>query len=186
MSFIIAQIFGLVGLVFTITANYQNKKNRVLVFQILANILCFLQYLLLSALAAASSFLVAVIRCIIFYAFDKKKKNKSKLVLVLFSILIIILGFFSYKDLFSLIPIVTAVFYTYGVWQDDLKKFRKIAFVVPVTWIVYNVHVGAYVGVFLTIIEALATLIAIIKLDIKKENFNKKTKLLMGKVLTEK
>ena len=66
-----------------------------------------------------------------------------------------------------MIPIITAVFYTYGVWQDDLKKFRIIAFIVPLTWIVYNIHVEAYVGVLLTIIEAVATLVAIIKLDIK-------------------
>lgn len=171
MSFIVAQVFGLIGLAFTITANYQNKKNRLLIFQILSNLLCFIQYLLLNALAAAGSFLVAVLRCCIFYVFDKKGKNRSKLVLVLFSILIVILGFLSYQDLFSLIPIVTAVFYTYGVWQDDLKKFRIIAFIVPVTWIVYNIHVEAYVGVVLTIIEALATLVAIIKLDIKKKTY---------------
>lgn len=169
MNFIIAQAFGLAGLVCTITANYQNKKDKLLIFQILANLLCFIQYVLLNALAAASSFFVAINRCLIFYGFDKKGKNKSKLVLVFFSILIVILGLLSYKDLFSLIPIITAIFYTYGVWQDDLKKFRIIAFVVPITWIIYNVHVGAYVGVILTIIEAAATLVAIIKMDIKKE-----------------
>lgn len=185
MSFIIAQIFGLTGLLFTIVANYQNKKNRVLIFQIVANLLCFIQYLLLNALAAASTYLVAVIRCSVFYTFDKKGKKRSSLVFVFFSILIIILGILSYKDLFSLIPIITAIFYTYGVWQDDLKNFRIIAFIVPVVWIVYNLHVGAYVGIILTTIEALATLVAIIKLDIKKQNQKEKNKLLLGNVLVE-
>lgn len=169
MSFIIAQAFGVAGLISTITANYQNKKDRILIFQIIANLLCFIQYVLLNALAGASTFFVAIIRCIIFYMFNRKGKEKSTFVLVFFSILIVILGVLSYKDIFSLIPIITAVIYTYGVWQDNLKRFRIIAFIVPLTWIVYNLHVGAFVGVLLTIIEATATLVAIIKLDIKKE-----------------
>lgn len=185
MNFIVAQIFGLSGLVFTIVANYQNKKNKVLIFQILANSLCIVQYLLLNALAAASTYLVAVIRCSVFYIFDKKRREKSNFVLIFFAILILILGFLSYKDLFSVIPTVTAIIFTYGVWQDDLKKFRKIAFFVPVVWIVYNLHVGAYVGVVLTTIEALATLVAIIKLDIKKEKYEENTKLLMEKMFVE-
>lgn len=169
MSFIIAQIIGIVGLLFTIISNYQNKKKNVLIFQILANILCFFQYVLLNALAAASSFFVAIIRCIVFYIYDKKQKNKSKIVLLLFSILIVLLGLLSYTDSFSIIPTITAIIYTYGAWQDDLKIFRMIAFIVPVTWIGYNIYVGAYVGVLLTIIEAIATLAAIIKLDIRKQ-----------------
>ena len=93
------------------------------------------------------------------------------------------MGVISFKDWFSLLPIISAVIYTYGVWQDDLKNFRIIAFAVPVTWIAYNIHVGSYVGAVLSIIEAAATLVAIIKLDIKKEKYEEKTKLLMGNVL---
>lgn len=185
MSFIVAQIFGLTGLAFTIIANYQNKKSKILIFQILANTLCFVQYVLLSALAAASTYFVAVIRSLVFYDFDKREKKKSKLILLLFFILILILGMCSYKDLFSFIPLITALFFTYGVWQDNLKIFRIIAFLVPVAWIAYNIHVGAYIGVVLTIIEALATLFAIIKIDIKKEKNEGKTKLLMENFLVE-
>lgn len=170
MRIIVAQIIGFIGLICTITSIQQNKKNKVLIFQILANLLYFLQYFLLGALAGASISFLAIFRCYMFYQYDKNKKNKSLLILIIFVLLIILFGICSYDDIFSLIPIITAIMYSYGVWQNNLKRFRIIALIVPMCWFIYNIYVSAYIGMIATILEFISALVAIIRLDILKIN----------------
>lgn len=176
MEFIVPQGIGLIGLIFMITANYQKSKNRVLVFQILASLMFFIQYILLNAFTAGITFLVAIFRSFVFYYYDKKGKEKSVITFIIFASFMLILGVISYDDIFSIIPIISGIIYTYGIWQDDLRVFRKIAFIDPITWIIYNLHVGAYVGVMLSIIESSATLVAIIELDINKQRLKPENK----------
>lgn len=169
MKIIIAQLIGGFGLINTILSNHQIKKDKVLIFQILANFLYCLQYILLKAFSAATMVFIGIIRCIIFYYYDKKQKKKSVLVLLVFFVIILISGILCYDDIFCLIPIIASMLYAYGVWQDNMKIFRIIALIMPFAWIIYNTHVCAYIGVISGVIEAFFTIGAIIKLDIKKE-----------------
>lgn len=167
--FYLAQVIGFVGLICTAVSVQQTKKNQVLIYQVLANFLYFLQYFFLNAISAAGVSFLAIFRCIVFYNYEKRKINKSIISLIIFEMLAIILGIYSYVGILSLIPITTCIMYTYATWQDNLKIFRIIAFIVPVLFTIYNIYVGAYIGIISTIIELIAALIAIIKLDILKK-----------------
>ena len=169
MKIIIAQIIGFIALAFTCISIQQNKKIKVIIYQIVANFLYFLQYFFLNALSGAGISFLGLIRYIVYYQYEKNNKKKSVLVLLIFSTISIIIGFFTYNGLISLLPPITAVMYTYGTWQNNLKRFRVIAVIVPVCWFIYNFFVGAYVGLISTFIEFTSAVIAIYRLDFKKK-----------------
>ena len=172
MKLIIAQIVGFIALAYTCVSFQQNKKTRVLVYQIIANFLYFLQYFFLDALSGACISFLGLIRYIVYYQYEKNNKKKSLFVLFIFSTISIIIGVFTYNGIISLLPPITALMYTYGTWQNNLKKFRIIAVIVPVCWFVYNFFVGAYVGMISTTIEFISAVIAIYRLDIRKREKN--------------
>ena len=58
----IAQIFGLIGLIFTILSYQNTKKDKFLIGQILSNATFTIQYLLLGAYSAVVSIIIALLR----------------------------------------------------------------------------------------------------------------------------
>lgn len=166
---IIAQIFGIVGLIFVFISIQNNNKNKILFFQILANLFYGLQYLFLRALSAALMCFSSLIRCVIFEKYSKRRKGIPFFVLLFFVLLNIILGIVSFINIYNIIPVIISILYTYGIWQNNLKLFRIISVVVAIAWSFYNYFVGAYVALFGTFFELLSALIAIYRFDISKK-----------------
>ena len=76
MMLIIAQIVGFIALVYTCVSIQQNKKIRVLVYQMIANFLYFLQYVFLDALSGACTSFLGLMRYIVYYQYKKNNKEK--------------------------------------------------------------------------------------------------------------
>lgn len=168
MNIILAQIIGLIGLVCSSLAVNQGKKDKILAFQLLANALYFFEYLLLDATSAGLICFLAVFRCFTFYKLDQNDK-RSVSALVIFEVLALIIGIFTYNGLISLLPIIIFILYTYATWQNNLKLFRIVAFIVPICWVIYNLRVLAYVSAISSFIEMISAIIAIYRFDIKKK-----------------
>lgn len=170
MNFLIAQLMGLVGLIYSIVSMYKEDRRTVLILVTITNSFYLLQYSLLGAISGIIITLIAVIRGIIFYHYDKQNKNTPLFILLILIVLLTILSYFNYKDLYSLLTLFAGISYTYGVWQNNLKIFRITALIAPICFIIYNIHVLAYAGSFAPLVEAIMALIAIIKIDVLKSN----------------
>ncbi|MBR3281489.1 MAG: YgjV family protein [Clostridia bacterium] len=166
---IISQVFGAFGLIGTVIGDNQKKKLTVLLAFIFANIMYALQYVFLYAWPGMIICIIAIIRSIVYYQFEKNNKPKSLFVLILFLLIGIISGGLSYQDIFSTIPLLSTLAFTWALWQSDLRKFRVVALIEPIAFFFYDLHVGAYVGMIVTALEFVGALIAIIRLDIIKK-----------------
>ena len=169
---VLAQIFGIIGLIFLVISIQNNKKKIVLLFQIVSNMFYGLQYIVLNSLSAGMMSFISLIRCIIYYLYNRNNKIIPKNILILFIIIIISTLLFTYNGLFSIIPILATILYTYGTWTDNLKLFRYIAIIAAILWIVFNFYVGAYVAFIGSIFELLSGLLAIYRFDIRKVDIN--------------
>lgn len=166
---IVAQLFGLFALItWNVSVQLKDKK-RVMAYQTIANFSYGLQYIFLGAITAGLMNFISVVRCFLLFEQEKKKEKPSKKMFYIFSLIIIIIGFLTYKDITSLIPVLISLLYTYSVFQSDMKVFRIIFFIGGICWLSYNILVGAYVSVFGNVIEILSGLTAIIRYDIKKK-----------------
>jgi len=168
----LAHFFGILGLIFLVISIQNNKKKIVLLFQIFANIFYGLQYIVLNSLSAGMMSFISLIRCIVYYLYNIKNKKIPKNILILFIIIIMSTLLLTYNGLFSIIPIVATILYTYGTWTDNLKLFRYSAIIVTILWIIFNFYVGAYVSFIGSIFELLSVILAVYRFDIRKVDKN--------------
>ncbi len=163
MSFMIAQICGAITLILTVISVQFKTKEKILIFQIIANIVVALQYFLLNALTGGVVAIINTIRCIVFYYYKKKDKKPSIIFLAIFVAIAIISGIATWQNIYSIIPIIAAIVFTYGLWQDNVKITKICTAVTSGNWVIYNFVVKAYVGAIQSIAEFASAIIAIIR-----------------------
>lgn len=165
-KFILAQIFGLLGSLSMLLSSWQKTRKKVLSLLIFDSLFYFIQYLLLGALTGAFTNVIGLLRTIIFKYKDKYKLFQNKLILYLIIIIYIIVGIFTYSTPISIFPVVTSILYSVVLWQDNVKYIRIGTSIMILSWIIYNISVGAYVGAVVETILFISSVTAIIKLDI--------------------
>ena len=177
MVIILAQIWGFCGIISIVISYNMHTKEKVLIWQFIANLMYGIQYIMLNALSAGFLSFLALYRCYVYYEYNKHKEKIPFLICALFFSMALLIGIVSFKDIFSFLPILTTLLNTYGAWHKNLKVFRIFAVIISICWIIYNTHVLAYVGIVAAIIELISAIIAIIRLDILKVADKKKHKI---------
>lgn len=164
----IAQILGFIALIFIILSYQNTKKEKFLLIQIFANVFFGLQYLTLKAFSAFCSSCISLIRTLIFFKYEKQDKKTPTFILVIILTAISIFGILTYEGIYSLIPIIIALGYSYGTWQSNLKLTYTIGIITSILWIYYNFLVGAYVSIIGSVFELLASITGLIKINKNK------------------
>ena len=171
LTFILAQILGILAVVFNIVVVHFNSKEKILIYMAISNLVVAIQFFLLNAITGGIVSLINVIRCIVFYIYKKENKKPSLFVLIIFELIVVISGIFSWQNIWSILPIIATATYTYGIWQDDVLKIKYISAITGGEWALYDIIVRAYVGVIQGIIQVISSIIAIVrykKIEVKK------------------
>lgn len=163
MLFILAQICGLIILILTVISVQFKTKEKIVMCFVFANVVAAVQYFLLSAFTGAVISVINAIRCIVFYYYKKKEMKPSLIILVIFELIAIISGIFTWQNIWSLIPIIVTVIYTYGLWQDNVTVIRITTGIAGFGWAIYNIIVMAYVGAVQEISQLGSSVIAIVR-----------------------
>lgn len=168
-TFTLAQIFGLLGAVSMLLSSWQKTRKRVLSFLVFDSLFYFLQYILLGALAGAFTNIVGLLRTLIFRHKENNRLLGSSIILYSIIISYIVVGIMTYNEIISLFPIIASILYTIVLWQDNVKHIRIGTGIMILSWLIYNLAVGAYIGAIVESILLASSLTAIIKLDILKD-----------------
>ena len=161
--FILAQIIGGIVLILTVISVQFKTKEKILMCQIIANVLVSIQYFLLDALTGGVVAIINVIRCIIFYFYKKKNMKPSIVFLGVFIIVAVVSGILTWQSIYSIIPIIAAIVFTYGLWQDNIKITRTCTAITAGNWSIYNIIVKAYAGAIQSVAECISAIIAMIR-----------------------
>lgn len=135
-----------------------------------ANVVITLQYFLLGAYTGAVISILNAIRDIVYFLFKKNNLKPSILVLLIFEIVAIISGIMSWQNIWSIIPIIATIIYTYGLWQDNVKILRITTVIIGYGWTVYDIVVKAYVAALQVTAQGTSALIALIINNRKSHN----------------
>lgn len=160
----LAQLFGLASLALICISYQQKEKEKILFIQIFANLIYFIQYILLTAFSAASANIISITRTMLFYNFERKEKDIPLYYLIIFEFIILLVGILTYSNIYSVIPIIIAMAYTYGTWQKNLRVMYLIFIMAGFFWILYNFIVGAYISILGSFIEIIASTAGFIKI----------------------
>lgn len=180
MNLLYAQLAGAAAMLLIALSVQCRKKKHILLVQLFANIFYAVQYMFLNAPAGLFPSLIAILRNLAFYLFENKKKKIPWYAPTFIIILILIVAYYSYDGIISLIPIIIAIAYTVGQTFKNPRKFKYIFGVCSVIWIIYNFKVHAYIGVLGNIMEITSAVTAIKREKIlekkKQERRNKRKK----------
>jgi len=168
-TFIIAQIFGLLGALSMLLSSWQKTRKRVLMLIALDSIFYFLQYIILGALSGALANVVGIIRTLVFMHKKEYKLLQKDIILYLIITTYVIVGIFTYDGIISMFPIIVSISYSIVLWQDNVKKIRIGSAIMIFSWIVYNLSVQAYVGAIVETILFISGVTAVIKIDVLKD-----------------
>ena len=175
-SFIVAQIIGILAISVYALSLHQKTKAKVIVCRIIANVFYTFEYLFLHAFSGVGTNLIDVIQTFVFYQYAKKDKKIPLIWVVLYIIIIILIGFFTYQNIFSIFPVVLCVISVYGIWQDNLRVNRILSVFILSMWMIYNFKVLAYTNACGNLFQVISAIIAVYRFkDIKFLNslFNK-------------
>jgi len=170
--YLISQIVGSISFVISLIAYHKNKKEKIFKTMILANLLDIIHYLLLSAYSGCITKVIALARNEIIILKEKHKNFNNLLVLIILLATYLISGILTYKNIFSIFPILAAMIYLYFVWHGDELIVKKAAFYCYFLWLTYNIFVFSIAGIISNIVSIISTFIAIYneKKNKKSEN----------------
>ena len=173
MIFIIAQIAGVVGIVFSLLSFQQKERRGYMICQIISIVLFIIQLLLLGAITGGVLDIISLIRTLIF-ANNRKKWASSPIWLGVFIVAMIVVGALTWQNAWSILPIIGSILSSVAQWMKETKHIRAISLSVGPCWLVYNLVHGAYSGALNEVFAMMSIIIGMLRYDIKKkEKVNK-------------
>jgi len=162
-TYIISQIFTILGIILLGSSYLCKSKRQILILTLLSSICYGGHNFLLGAITGVAMNIVTIITSIWLYINEKSKKETSLIFLITISLLIIILGILSYQNIFSLLPIIASLLFTYSIWQNNNKVYRWIGLSTSVMWLSYNAYLSSIMGMFSEIILLGFKVVGVIK-----------------------
>ncbi|MCB1190424.1 MAG: YgjV family protein [Leptospiraceae bacterium] len=135
------QLIGFIALLFVILSFQKNKRNEILFFIVIAQVLFAIHFGLLGAYTAMSANIIAVFRGIVYI------KRKERIFLYIFILLFLISGYVTWEGYRSILPVVAMVVETIGFWLHNTKYIRIINLIPRPMWLSYNIMAGSIAGI---------------------------------------
>lgn len=164
---IAAQFVGIAGIAFSLLSFQFSKRKHILLFQMLASLLFSTQLFMVGAVTGGCLDLISFVRTLIF-ANNTKKWVKSKLWLYGFIGVMIVTGILTWKDAWSILPIIGSILSTVALWMVKEKHIRLISLTVGPCWMIYNLVTGAYSGALNELLAMISITIGLLRHDRKK------------------
>lgn len=123
---------------------------------------------MLGAISDFTMNMVSIIRNIWFYPNAKANKKNDITIFIVLCVLSIIIGVCSFDGIFSILPVIITIIFTYSVWQDNNKVYCLLALPMSIMWITYNTYCQSLFGIIAESILLILEIIAVIKIYQKK------------------
>ena len=180
---IIAQVLGIVGMLFMISS-YQVKGQRgLIVVQLFGAVFFFLNFLLLgiaSGMVLAGMILnfIGILRCIVF---SNKARfhadNKVWLVgfisayLISYALIFTVLGVEATVEnlIIELLPVIGMTSSNIAFFREDAKSVRLLGFIASPAWLVYDVFRFSIGGILTEALSLVSIIVGLIRYDIKRK-----------------
>ena len=176
---IIAQIIGIVAMMFNIFS-YQGKKQRTVIAMHLfgATLFC-INYLMLGAVVGGILNLLGIVRAVVFLFKDKLKAERKPWLIgfILSYITVYILNFTVFGKevnavnlIVELLPVIGMLALNIGFLLKSASGIRKCGLVSSPAWLIYNIVVGSWGGILCEVFTLISIFVGMFRHDRKKQN----------------
>lgn len=162
-NFFIAQIFGLIALIFAIISVFQVKRIGFIIFMILQSLMLCGQYYLLGKMIAFSVCIVSIIRLIVYSLKNKINPVFDIILLIVFTIMNLVISILTFAIWYDIFPLIASTLVCYTIWQKNVMIMKWGLLISKVLWSIYASISLAYFSIILDIFIVIWTMIYIIK-----------------------
>lgn len=163
ITFIIAQVFGVFGLIAMVIALFQKKRGDMLSLVSLNCIFFSIEYLLLQAYAGMGSNVIALARTILFKKRAEDARFNKIWIYIGIMLAYTVIAVLTYQGPISLLPIAAEYIYATALWQIDVKRIRYGTAIMVVLWLIYDIIVKAWPSMVCDCIVLTTSILSIIK-----------------------
>ena len=170
---IIANAIGLCAVAMFVLSYQLKRRRSIIFFNAGSRILYVAQYILLGAFEGALLDIVAFFVSLLCRNRDRGFiKKHFTLTLILANIAIVLLGMITYKNIFSLLPILGVIFETLALWLRNERHIRLVSLLGAPFWLAYNLLSSAFGSAIGNVITLVSITVAIIRYDVLKKGEN--------------
>ena len=175
---IVAQAFGIVGMLFNILVFQQKKQENVLICQFFAAATFAVNYFMLGAMVGGMLNVIGAVRSVVFYFKDKTHANSIAwlIIFVLAFASSYPLTFFAFGTdmntknfIIELLPVIAMIVATISLRVGVARAVRFFCLFTSPMWLVYNCFSGSYGAIASEILNLISIITGIIRLDIKRD-----------------
>ena len=159
--YILSQIAGFIAFILSLIAYHKKEKEKIFQTMIISDILNIIHYILLNAYSGCITKVIAILRNKIIIIKEKNIKFNNNIILLSLFIIYLIAGIITYKNIYSILPIIAATIYLFITWNADELKTKKCAFYCYFLWLTYNICIYSLAGITSNIVSIISTFIAI-------------------------
>jgi len=165
---IAAQFFG-IGAMISLFCIYQQKSRKgMLLAKLSADICWVIHYLCLGGIAGMIPNGIGIFRELIFINRKEKAWASSILWPMIFITINWVLGFRTFSMWYNILPILASSCVTVSLWIDNPKLTKCISVPISLSFLIYDVFIGSYIGIINELISIASIAIYFLKLKGRK------------------
>lgn len=175
-NFIIAQVFGVLGVIASVCSMQFKKRKTIFAALLLLNLFSALNFVFLGTFASAYICFFAIFEMLVNYLFERKKKPVPKIVVGIYIIVNILLGAISFTGPLDLVPIFCALIFCATLLTKKEQDIRRLTVLNQIFWLIFDLAVGAYFFAVSNVLTIISTTIALYRFSKKRKTKKRKTK----------
>lgn len=169
MAYILSQIFG--GLVFVAVflALQMSDMKRSLLCQIACNVLGMLSYVLAGGISGCGIYLVAALQSLVLYCYRRSGKAEPGWLYPVIFAAYIGCSALTFRGSADIVPAVAALLCALALIQKNTLYYRILLLLNGMTWIVYDLVLGAYTMLASHIFVVASAVLGILRFHVLKK-----------------
>jgi len=169
MNFVLIQIIGAFGYSILALSYYGKEKSRILFMQIISYVFFSIHYFLLSGITGALCNFMWLIALVTIYLLDKYNVKNKRVYELLMVPIIVIVAMFTFKDIYSVFPIVASALAVISFTTDKENTIRAIGVIAAICWLIYSIVYHSYVAIVFEIVTLAVVAFAFIKSMVQRK-----------------
>jgi L-amino acid N-acyltransferase YncA len=170
--FIASQIIGAIAFIVYLFSYWQKDRQKLLMLSIVECVFFAAQYFLLRSVTGGIINIIGIVRSAAFMRKDNNKFFSSYAMPAIMHLLYTLNCVFTWTGLITLIPTIASYLKCHSLWQNNSKIIRIYSIPIQFLWLFYGIYLGSYVSIVSQIILIISISIAIVRLDILKDQLS--------------
>ena len=160
---IVAQLFGICAMISLFCIYQQKDRKKLIFFKLCADVAWSIHYFCLGAYGGIVPNFVGIFRELTFMQRDKKRWASRVYLPILFILLNWTIGAFTFQSPINILPVAASTFVTISLWLRSPKLTKLISVPVSLTFLIYDIFVGSYIGIVNESIAIISIIISFCK-----------------------